>query len=149
MDETETAAAHCPSCGMDYRTGFDTCVDDGSALLPGPAPVPGEPDPTPAEGLTAGDAWGEANQRLGEGSNVSGGDHPEPAVLCRLPADEAVLLAGALVAAGIEAMAENQGYRFPYVNSPTLSGQQNVLVPADRLEQARRIARELLGDAEV
>jgi hypothetical protein len=78
-------------------------------------------------------------------SEIKGSEeHPEPAVLCRLPAEEAMLLAGALEAAGIEAMAENQGYRFPYVNSPTLSGDQNVLVSAARLEEARQIARELL-----
>ena len=133
---------------MEYRKGFDTCSDDGTALVPGPAPTPGEADPRP-ESFTPNDAWAEANKRFDAGAGASEDTHPEPAVLCRLPAEEAVLLAGALEAAGIEAMAENQGYRFPYVNSPTLSGQQNVLVPADRLEQARRIARELLGDAEV
>ena len=115
-DDTNVASAHCPTCRMEYRSGFDTCADDGTALVAGPVPVPGD-------------------------------HHPEPTVLCRLPAEEAVLLAGALEAAGIEAMAENQGYRFPYVNSPTLSGEQNVLVPAARLEDARQVARELLGDA--
>jgi hypothetical protein len=78
--------------------------------------------------------------------NAVASEHPEPAVLCRLPTEEAVLLAGALSAAGIEAMAENEGYHIPYVNAPTGGGFQDVLVPADRLEDARAIARELLED---
>lgn len=144
-NDTDAAASHCPTCGMEYRAGFDRCADDGTALMPGPAPIMNEPDPAQAEGSAPGDAWAEANKRFDEEAPTD--DHPEPAVLCNLPAEEAILLAGALEAAGIEAMAENQGYRFPYVNSPVLSGNQNVLVPADRLEEARRIARELLENA--
>lgn len=161
MDDDITAtASHCPTCGMEYRTGFDTCADDGTALVAGPAPVHGEPDSGSPHAAAPGDAWAEANERFKDGwaasdaesSAEAADDHPEPAVLCRLPSEEAVLLAGALEAAGIESMAAGQGYGIPLqphlARVPELSGFEDVLVPADRLEEAREIARELLEDSE-
>ncbi len=160
-DDITTIASHCPICGMEYRAGFDTCADDGSALVAGPAPLPGEPDSGSPQDAAPGDAWAKANERFQNGWTAPGerdaegtdaDDHPEPAVLCRLPAEEAILLAGALEAAGIESMAAGQGFRMalrPYLEkNPDFSGFEDVLVPADRLEEARQIARELLGDSE-
>jgi putative signal transducing protein len=33
------AASYCPQCGAEYREGFDVCADDGTTLIPGPAPA--------------------------------------------------------------------------------------------------------------
>lgn len=38
---------HCPACGAEYRTGFRTCSDCGSLLLPGPAPPQDREAPDP------------------------------------------------------------------------------------------------------
>jgi hypothetical protein len=69
--------------------------------------------------------------------------HPEPVVLCRLAYEEAVLLSGLLNAEGVEARVESDGAMvYP---APTTQGVA-VLVPADQLEEARRIRRERVGE---
>lgn len=118
MKDANGAASHCPTCGSDYRAGFTLCADDGTMLVSGPAPAPRELDPV---------------------------EHPEPAVLCRLRSEEAVVLAGALAAASIEAMAESGGYISPNLVGPIADGFEGVLVPASRLKEAREIMREILG----
>jgi hypothetical protein len=35
---SEEVGGHCPICLAVYRPGFDTCADDGTPLVPGPAP---------------------------------------------------------------------------------------------------------------
>lgn len=139
MNDANGAASHCPTCGSNYRAGFTACADDGTTLISGPAPTPGRTD------AVTRDAWGETTERAFDSPGSVRDEHPEPAVLCRLPAEEAVLLAGALAAAGIEAMAGSGGYHIPYDHSPVRSGVQDVLVPASRLEEAREIMREIHG----
>ena len=48
MTDDPDVASHCPTCGAEYRAGFDVCADDGTRLEPGPAPEPAEAPPEPA-----------------------------------------------------------------------------------------------------
>jgi len=149
------AAAHCPTCLIEYRAGFDVCADCGTPLEPGPAPE--EPErgevelvraPTPPPEAEQPDAWDEATARVW-------GEEPfEPNLDALIDVDEddvdvdetgyaLVLVAPALAAyegaerlaeAGIDArvlMPEP-----PPDDSPS-PGQAEVRVPWDRLEEAR------------
>ena len=50
---------HCPRCGAEYRSGFDTCSDCGVWLEPGPRPAPeGPPDMTDDQYRSALEGWG-------------------------------------------------------------------------------------------
>ena len=69
--------------------------------------------------------------------------HPEVAVLCRLPYEEAVLMAGLLNNEGIESRVE-QDYPNAYPVPATVG--VAVLVPADKLEEAQRIRKEQVGE---
>ena len=116
------AAAHCPRCGAEYRAGFDRCADCDVELVAGPAPRdPAEPRadqlPKPPE-------------------------HPDIVTLCRLPFEDATLLAGALRDAGIHAgTPDYENRNLSWILPPKLF---DVLVEKDQLEQAREIAAAIL-----
>ena len=129
MTADPAAAAHCPTCGTDYRAGVDLCADDGTPLVPGPGPEPQErerhtpaPPPPPQE---APFRWIAVSRFPGQ--------------------DEARLLIGRLEAEGIPARI------FPdpqlnYYGRDTIShlGQPiEVLVPEHRVVEARVLIEEL------
>jgi hypothetical protein len=115
------AAAHCPRCGAEYRAGFDRCADCGVELVPGPAPIP---KPTLSKPV----------------------DHPDVVTLCRLYFYDARLLVGALQAAGIRAGTTDYENRYLPLGV-TLSSTYEVLVEKDQLDEARRVAAEVLKQA--
>jgi hypothetical protein len=122
-DLLNEVGGHCPTCGAEYRPGFDTCADDGTSLVPEPAP-PATP-PTPIKK-----------------------PRPRPihkvqtVLLTELPTEEARLLVGRLRADGIAAWLEvEEPYPYPvypYGGIRTL----RVFVTQKQLPDARRIARE-------
>jgi len=71
-----------------------------------------------------------------DGTTVPNEEHPEPAVVARLPLQEATLLVGRLEEAGIPARVESDAS--PYFVE-ALNVLKNVLVPEDRLDDARRV----------
>ena len=83
------AAAHCPRCLAEYRAGFDTCADDGTSLLPGPAPVTEEHAPEDARRHAA-------------------AQDDTPVVLCRLPQVDADLMVAKLRSEGLGAFADQK-----------------------------------------
>src|SRR5258706_12604966 len=91
--------SHCPNCLAEYREGFNTCVDCGIAVAPGPAPPVSEPH-APA--------------------HTKGHRHPTqdrdetPVLLCRLPRLQAQLLVGKLQAEGLVAAADEPALGFVY-----------------------------------
>jgi hypothetical protein len=116
------AVAHCPRCRAEYRAGFDRCADCDLKLLPGPAPAP--PPSTLSKPV----------------------DHPDVVPLCRLYFPDARLLVGALQAAGIRAgTTEYENRNLPL--GVTLSSTFEVLVETDQLEEARRVAADILTRA--
>ncbi|MGH2711979.1 MAG: hypothetical protein ACRDH9_12355 [Actinomycetota bacterium] len=128
-EDLNKAAAYCPTCGAEYREGFDRCADDGTKLIPGPPP----PEPVPApEPFTA----PETSEPMLETKWVSARSF--------LDGREAMLLAGRLESEGIPARAypePGSGYR-PEVTGVMLQGTE-VLVPADRLLEARQLINQL------
>src|SRR5918999_4165961 len=109
-------ASHCPRCGSEYRPGYDTCSDCLVPLVPGPAPaVLDEPAPRDE------DDPGE-----------------DPAVVVRLPWEEAWLLAGRLRAEGIAARVHPEDYSSAY--GRLLHTVFDVVVRQRDLERARGIA---------
>lgn len=126
---TETVGGHCPTCGAEYRPGFDVCADDGTPLESGPSPTAGA-EPGAAE------------------------DEPEPRrgvryrTVSSFPLPEhAHLLAGRLRAEGIEAVAQPMGTFDVYGRgvNPIVGGRIEVLVPEDAVDQARRIIEQIDG----
>jgi hypothetical protein len=115
------AAAHCPRCGAEYRAGFDRCADCGVELVAGPAPIP---KPTLSKPV----------------------DHPDVVTLCRLSFLDARLLVGALQAAGIRAGSSDyeKPWRYPQWAYESMF---DVLVEKDQLDEARRVATEVLKQA--
>lgn len=141
-EEISRAASHCPNCGAEYRAGFDTCADCGLALMPGPAPVD---ENDAAEGSPAATGtWAEATRRAwsdaADDDEDDEEDHPAPAVLTRLPLQEAMLLVGRLEEAGIPARVESD--ESPYFVA-ALNVLKNVLVPMVRLENAKRVLDDI------
>src|SRR5574341_1379576 len=144
MDPNEAlnrTAAHCPSCGAEYRSGFDTCADCGVPLEPGPAPAAEDEvtDGTDDGSDDEPDPWGEATRRAW-GDERGRDDHPEPAVVARLPLQEAMLLVGRLEEAGIQARVDADVT--PYFVS-NLNALKSVLVPRSRLEDATRVVEDV------
>ncbi len=140
-DDPFEAAAHCPNCRAEYRAGFETCADCGSALVRGPAPPeeePGHPD-----------AWQEATARAWAPARGASEEHPEPVELCRLPFDQAHMLAGRLRQEGFEVDVTDSVYPGGgyLVNDPEV-GWSHIWVHRARLEEARRIAKSVLAGDE-
>jgi hypothetical protein len=118
----DAVGGYCPTCGAEYRPGFETCADDGTPLVPGPRPEP-SPEPvlaTEPDGLP-GSRWVPVARFMRE--------------------EEAHLLAGRLQSEGIEATvypAWQGGYYGESVTLPI-----SVLVPEHRLLEAREIVEEI------
>jgi putative signal transducing protein len=112
--------AHCPVCGTEYRPGFDACHDDGTALVPGPAPEHGPWNPAKDDAAPA---------RLPVG--------PQTPAAERLPWEEAWLLAGRLESEGIPAVVYPPDYASAY--GEVLARGFQVLVPEGREAEARAI----------
>lgn len=149
------AAAYCPACLIEYRAGFEICADCGTPLEPGPAPE--EPErgevelvraPTPPPEVEQRGVWDEATARVwGEGPfepNLDDSidvdeedvdvDETGYALVMVSPALTAYEGAERLAEAGIDArvvMPESLPDRSP------ATGQAEVRVPWDRLEEAR------------
>jgi len=118
-DDLNAVGGHCPRCGAEYRPGFHVCADCDIPLVPGPA-------------LTA---------RASPGQPVEGSEARDVSTVCRLPWEEAWLMAGRLRTAGIDAAVSPDDFTsFTYTRRSTF----DVLVPADRLEEARRVAAAFL-----
>lgn len=130
-EDLNRAAAYCPTCLAEYREGFDVCADDGTALIPGPPPedlqipttqseseVP-RPEPTP------GARWVRVTAYLHE--------------------DQARLAAGRLEADGIPARIYPEEFGMYYGSAVTAIMRDgiDVLVPEDRLLEARELIEEL------
>ena len=130
-EDLNRAAAYCPTCGAEYREGFDVCADDQTPLIPGPLPedfrIPGPPsEPGPEEPLpTTGARW----------VRVAGYLHEE----------EARLAAGRLVSEGIPARSypEEFGMYYGSAIAAIMRDGIDVLVPEDRLLEARTVLEEL------
>lgn len=136
----DRTAAHCPNCGAEYRAGFDTCADCGVALVAGPAEADDRRDVRDAP-VAETDPWTEATRRTWSPVAEDAADeHPEPAVLARLPLQEAMLLVGRLEEAGIPARVESDVS--PYFVE-ALNVLKSVLVPKGRLGQARRVLEDI------
>jgi hypothetical protein len=118
----DAVGGYCPTCGAEYRPGFDTCADDGTALVPGPRPEPSpEPMMAPEPTLPPGVRWVPVARFTRE--------------------EEAHLLTGRLESEGIEATvypAWQGGYYGESVNLPV-----SVLVPEHRVLEAREIIEEI------
>lgn len=122
MTDLSEVGGYCPSCGAEYRPGFETCADDGTPLVPGPTPQP-SPEPVVAPEPTGlpGSRWVPVARFTRE--------------------EEAHLLAGRLQAEGIEATVDPKwqtGYR---LDAPMLPA--SVLVQEHRLLEAREIIEEI------
>jgi hypothetical protein len=129
-EDLNKAAAHCPSCGAEYRTGFDTCADDGAQLVPGPAPPepPEQPEPVNASVAQAPHGWAGVGSFLRD--------------------DEARLLAGRLNAEGIPARVFPDDFPSSYgtaVGALLVQG-IDVLVPEERVLEARELMERIAGD---
>lgn len=116
---------HCPTCGAEYRPGFDTCADDGASLIPGPAPEPiPEPETFEAQAPPPDVRWVE---------------------LTSLRVQEAQLLVGLLESGGIDArtdppeVASWPGYPYGGLAQRPVK----VLVPERKEKEARAVLREL------
>lgn len=130
MDEDlNRAAAHCPTCGAEYRGGFDTCADDGTPLVPGPAPSTAEapqaveaPGPPEAPGR-----WQPVARFMSE--------------------EEARLLLGRLEAEGIAAriFPEDAATYYGKATSAFLGKPWEVLVPEGRVTEAALVI-QAIGD---
>ena len=118
-DDLNAVGGHCPRCGAEYRPGFHVCVDCDLPLVPGPAP-------------TAGGSTGRA---------AEGSEPRDVSTVCRLPWEEAWLMAGRLRTARIEA-AVSPDIRVAF--SLPRRSTYDVIVPTDRLEEARRVAMAFL-----
>jgi hypothetical protein len=140
-DSLNAVGGHCPVCGQEYRPGFTVCADDGTDLVPGPAPEQ-EPNDDDEGGPGGG---GAARTDVADLTSEVG----PPAELGSFPAIDAVLLAGKLRSLGIPAMAESDVNDSPYRNAPGLSGLSRVFVRPEDFERAHRVAQRILERADV
>jgi hypothetical protein len=119
----------CPQCREEYRAGFAACADCGAPLVDA---LPAEPERSPeAEGGSHG-GWDQA----AEAGQVY----------------EAELMAMRLRAAGIEAEVVDQTFHQEPMPNVRSFAVVRVLVPVERVEEARRVLAEGLAlpeDAEV
>jgi hypothetical protein len=136
-ESLNTVGSHCPTCGQEYRPGFTVCADDGTELVPGPAPVPEEDDGEP-------DVGGGAERA--DVADLSSDVGP-PVELGTFPIQDAVLLAGRLRSLGVPAMSESDVDLNPYRNVPGMGGTTRVFVRPEDLERARRIVRRIQSGA--
>ena len=128
---TRDAVAHCPTCLAEYREGFDVCADDGTPLVPGPAPMElDEIDDVDADApeqprIQTGARW----QKLGE---VRSEEH-------------ARLLAGRLESEGIPVtLSPDRLYDFYGPGSGAFLGKAiELYVPEDMLLRAQQVIEEL------
>lgn len=121
--------SHCPNCLAEYRPGFDTCADCGTALAPGPAPKTEEQAPRHRKG----------HRHPAEETREV------PVVLCRLPLIEAQILAGKLEAAGLVATVDEPGVWTEYGLAISVTAGLRVWVLESQLDQAREISRRALS----
>ena len=126
MDESRYT--HCPNCLAEYRPGFDTCADCGTALVPGPAPVTEEHAPA------------EMRPR----PRPHGRDEV-PTVLCSLPRIEAQVLTARLQDAGLVASVDEPALMSAYGAALPDARMLRVWVVESQLEEARAIARRALS----
>ncbi len=128
-EDLNRVAAYCPACGAEYREGYDVCADDGTALLPGPAPeefTPPGPAPEPeAPRITTGARWVRVRGYMTE--------------------EEARLAAGRLETDGIPARIYPEEFGMYYGSAVTAIMRDgiDVLVPEDRLLEARQALEAL------
>jgi hypothetical protein len=120
----EEVGAHCPMCLAEYRPGFDTCADDGTPLVRGPAPSIPEPPPARVTPTGPPPRWTPVAQ------------FGDP--------DEARLLCGRLQSEGIEARIFPEDFASYYGRANTILGQPaQVLVPEDRVKAAEYVIRHI------
>jgi hypothetical protein len=122
VSDLTDVGGYCPTCGAEYRPGFDTCADDGTPLVPGPPPQT-SPEPAVTQQPTGlpGSRWVPVASFSRE--------------------EEAHLLAGRLQSEGIQATvypAWQGSYYGESVNLPI-----SVLVPEHRVLEAREIVEEI------
>lgn len=129
MDDLNRPASHCPTCGAEYREGFDVCADDGTPLVPGPARSSADAPPA-----------------------VEAPAAPEPPrrwqrVASFLWEEEARLLAGRLDAEGIPARVfpEDAGTYYGKATTAFLGKPWDVLVPEERATDAALVI-QAIGD---
>lgn len=118
----EEVGGHCPKCLAEYRPGFDRCADDGTELVPGPAPSIPEPSDEP----------------------VPSGPAPRwtPVAELRDP-DVARLLCGRLQSEGIEALIFPEEFATFYgrMTGAMLGQMVQVLVPEEQVKEAQHLMR--------
>lgn len=120
----EVVGGHCPVCLAEYRPGFDTCVDDGSPLVPGPAPMQAEP----------------SQERAPSGPPARW----MPVAEFR-DSDVARLLCGRLQSEGIEALIfpEDSATFYGRTTGAMLGQMVQVLVPEGQLKEAQHLIRAI------
>ena len=125
MSYLNEVGGYCPACGAEYRSGYDTCADDGTPLTPGPAPEPDHETGPPERSAQPGPAW-------------------EPVAELR-SSDEAHILAGRLQAEGIEAFVDPPQHHSYYgaATAAVLNYRFKVLVPPHRLLEAAEVIRDI------
>lgn len=125
-EDLNRAASYCPTCLAEYREGFDICADDGTPLLPGPAPAPeDETDEPERPRIQTGARW----QKL---ADIGTEEH-------------ARLLAGRLESEGIPVtLSPDRLYEFYGRGTGSLLGQAiELYVPEDQILRARQVIEEL------
>ena len=121
--------AYCPTCWAEYRPGFETCADDGTRLVPGAAPPR---EARPPEPVLAPQPEAPPRRWI--------------RVATVAKEDEAVLLAGFLRSAGVDAVTDPDlplgGYYGSEIQARLLQG-IHVLVPEDQADAARASLAEV------
>jgi hypothetical protein len=119
---SDEVGAHCPVCLAEYRPGFDTCADDGTPLVRGPAPSTPESPRRPPAGPAP--RW-------------------TPVAEFRDP-DEARLLCGRLQSEGIDARIFPEDFASYFGRGSAFLAQPvQVLVPEDRVKAAEYVIRHI------
>ena len=122
----DEVASHCPTCGAEYRPGFEVCADDGTRLVIGAAPQdPPEANSPPQAPVDPPVRW--------------------VAVASFAREEEARLLSGRLEAEGVPARIDPEGRAYYYgPGTSAMLGQPiRVLVPENRELETRLIVEEL------
>jgi len=125
-DDLNEVGGHCPTCGVEYRPGFTVCADDGTPLVPGPAPRPNLPDVDPG------------GERPLPGEDVEALE--DPVALGSWPHEDAWIVTGRLRSEGIAADVDPPGRHSPY--GVALSRLFHVMVSRRDLAEARKIIEE-------